>query len=155
MSDEASIMSILGTLYCHDCDPNSLKLLLFVLEAGLLPRISEVVHVTKHNAASLQSDLLQKHIRQDDSKGDQEGDIVSEAHLDYGIFPVCVCTSDTALLCGADRIINMLMDDVLQHRNIDWSQMVVFNFFSCGMKMEMDMLKVWLWWTEDSALLLV
>lgn len=140
MSEE----SMLGTLYCHDCDPKSLKLLLFVLETGLLPRVSEVIPVTKHTAASLQTDLLEKYTRRDARKGDLEdtGATCADAHVDYGIFPVCVCASDNTILCGADRIISMLMDTVLQHRKINWNEMVVFNFFSCGMKMEMDMLKV-------------
>jgi hypothetical protein len=133
--------SVLGTLYCHDCDPNSLKLLLFVLEAGLLPRISEVVHVTKHNEESLQAYLLTKHSQRHgvEPSKKERGDTKLNTH---GIFPVCVCASDDTMLTGADRIINMLMDDVQQSRNIDWKQMVVFNFFSCGMKMEMDMIQV-------------
>jgi hypothetical protein len=36
----------------------------------------------------------------------------------------------------------MFMDEVLQHRNIDWKEMVVFNFFSCGMKLELELMKV-------------
>lgn len=143
MSEELPVVSMLGTLYCHDCDPNSLKLLLFVLEAGLLSRMSEVVHVTKHNAATVQTDLLANHSDRDTKNQSKGGDAgAADRHTEYGIFPVFVCDADNSLLTGADRIINMFIDDVLQDRRIDWNQMVVFNFFSCGMKMEMDMLKV-------------
>lgn len=122
---------MLATLYCYDSDPNSLKLLLFILETGLLPRIHEVVHVTKHNKDAVESELKEKYPTN-----------AYDAHPDYGIFPVCIRVTDDKLMAGADRIINMFMDEVLQHRNIDWKEMVVFNFFSCGMKLELELMKV-------------
>lgn len=129
----------LATLYCHDCDANSLKLLLFVLETGLLPALIDVVHVTKQNQVAIQTELLQKYTNCHINESMQGRDSQAES----GIFPVCVCSSDDSILRGADRIISMLMDEVPHLKSINWqSQMTVFNFFTCGMKLEMDLMKV-------------
>ena len=137
MSVETRCSDDVGVLYCHETDPNSLKLLLFVLETGLLPKVKEVIPINKNLQESSERDLLDKYPLRHDTKSS-----ISNVQSEYGIFPVCICSCDDSMVYGADRIIKFLMDNFLKESEVDWSKMTVFNFFSCGMKMEIDMLKV-------------